>query len=192
METFLTVTHVIGSIVLVAIVLLQSGKGEGIGAGLGGASAAAQKMFGGGNTQTALGKATIGVAAVYMISSIALAYLSSNPDSAMDLNAGDANFGSQRGTVVEVGGNGQENSGSSDDSAKPAPGGEESSDDSAKPAPSGEESSDDSAKPAPSGEETSDSTESAETPPSESEGAAAGEATDESAAGSSDSDASNE
>jgi len=172
METFLTVTHVIGSIVLVAIVLLQSGKGEGIGAGLGGASAAAQKMFGGGNTQTALGKATIGVAAVYMISSMALAYLSSNPDSAMDLNAGDANFGSQRGTVVEVGGDGQENSGSSEDSVESAPSDDESSSDSIETAPSGDESSDDEA--AMGADE------------------AAGESSDEGSAGSADGDASND
>jgi preprotein translocase subunit SecG len=101
LTTVITIIHVIISFALLAIVLLQSGKGQGIGAGLGGANAAAQKMFGGGNTQSALGKSTVVVAAIFMSTSLSLAYLSSQPQSAMDLNEGDANFGRSTGEVVQ-------------------------------------------------------------------------------------------
>jgi len=108
LETILTIVHVIGSLVLITIILLQSGKGQGVAAGLGGASGAAKKMFGGGRTQSALGKATIAIGSLYLLTSISLAFLSSQPDSAMDLQQGDENFGARQGTVIEVGGDGEE------------------------------------------------------------------------------------
>ncbi len=121
MEAILTVIHVIASLVLVTIILLQSGKGQGVAAGLGGASGAAKKMFGGGNTQTALGKATIGVGALFLATSVSLAYLSSQPDSAVDLQKGDENFGARQGTVIEVGGDGEQGDDQSGDNAETAP-----------------------------------------------------------------------
>jgi preprotein translocase subunit SecG len=121
MEVILTVIHVIASLVLITIVLLQSGKGQGVAAGLGGASGAAKKMFGGGNTQTALGKATVGVGALFLATSVSLAYLSSQPDSAVDLQQGDQNFGARQGTVLEVGGDGEQGDEQTDDSAETAP-----------------------------------------------------------------------
>jgi preprotein translocase subunit SecG len=123
LSTVITIVHVIVSFVLLAIVLLQSGKGQGIGAGLGGANAAAQKMFGGGNTQSALGKTTVVVAAIFMGTSLSLAYLSSQPQSAMDLNEGDANFGRSSGEVVQPQGSPSGSQGSQgSDSAAPAEG----------------------------------------------------------------------
>lgn len=152
MEAILTVIHVIASLVLVTIILLQSGKGQGVAAGLGGASGAAKKMFGGGNTQTALGKATIGVGALFLATSVSLAYLSSQPDSAVDLQKGDENFGARQGTVIEVGGDGEQGGDQSGDNAETAP--SESESDGAN---SGDDSSTSSSESSPSSDDTSGS-----------------------------------
>ena len=69
----LTVVHVLMCIAIVAIVLLQAGKGADIGSAFGGAGS--QAVFGSMGTPTILGKVTTGVAIVFTITSFSLALL---------------------------------------------------------------------------------------------------------------------
>ncbi len=87
METFLIIVHIIGSFVLIAAILLQSGKGGGLAAGFGGASAGTE-VFGGAGAGGFLGKATVFLGGLFMATSLALAYLSSQPKSSMSLEGG--------------------------------------------------------------------------------------------------------
>ena len=70
----LTVMHVIMCIAIIAIVLLQAGKGADIGSAFGGSGS--QAVFGSMGTPTVLGKATGVVAVVFMITSFALSIMS--------------------------------------------------------------------------------------------------------------------
>lgn len=74
MITFVTILHVIMCIVLVAIVLLQTGKGASMGAAFGGAS---NTLFGGAGPASFLNKITTIAAVMFMITSFTLAILSS-------------------------------------------------------------------------------------------------------------------
>jgi preprotein translocase subunit SecG len=74
MSLILIVIHVIVSIALILIVLLQTGKGADMGAAFGGG--ASQTLFGSTGASTFLGKATTVAAVVFMITSLALAYMS--------------------------------------------------------------------------------------------------------------------
>ncbi len=75
MTTLLTVIHIVVCLFLVVIVLLQHGKGADMGATFGGAS---QTVFGTEGPLPLLNKITTGAAVLFMITSIALAYISSN------------------------------------------------------------------------------------------------------------------
>lgn len=104
MEIFLIVVHAITSVILVIVILLQSGKGGGMGSGFGGAAAAGQQIFGGRGAATFLGKATVGLAVIFMSTSLSLAYLSSAPRSALDLtSAPDISQSSQVDRIVDQG-----------------------------------------------------------------------------------------
>lgn len=73
MHSFILVCHVSIAVVMVIVVLLQSGKGGGLGAGFGGGGA--NTLFGssgGGNFFT---KLTMGLAAAFMVTSLALTAL---------------------------------------------------------------------------------------------------------------------
>jgi len=76
MTAFLLTVHVIVSVTLILIVLLQSGKGAEMGAAFGGA---AQTVFGGSGPAPLLGKITTFAAVIFMVTSLSLAYLSANP-----------------------------------------------------------------------------------------------------------------
>ena len=76
MYALLILVHVTVSIALVMIVLLQTGKGADMGAAFGGAT---QTLFGGAGPAPLLGKITTVAAVVFMVTSLALAYISSNP-----------------------------------------------------------------------------------------------------------------
>jgi len=76
MYTLLVIVHVIVCIALILIVLLQTGKGAEMGAAFGGAS---QTVFGGAGPAPFLTKITTGAAVIFMITSLALAYMSSKP-----------------------------------------------------------------------------------------------------------------
>lgn len=69
----LTVLHVLMCFAIIAIVLLQAGKGADIGSAFGGAGS--QAVFGSMGTPTVLGKITTGVAIVFAITSFTLAMM---------------------------------------------------------------------------------------------------------------------
>ena len=73
MVILLTIIHVLMCFAIIAIVLLQSGKGADIGSAFGGAGS--QAVFGSMGTPTLLGKVTTGVAIVFTITSFSLAML---------------------------------------------------------------------------------------------------------------------
>jgi preprotein translocase subunit SecG len=74
MATFLLVIHIIVSLCLVFIVLIQGGKGAEMGAVFGGGSS--QTVFGSRGAATFLNKMTTIVAVVFMLSSLLLAIVS--------------------------------------------------------------------------------------------------------------------
>ena len=76
MHVLLIFIHVVVCIALIMIVLLQTGKGADMGAAFGGGSS--QSLFGSTGASTFLSKATTVAAVVFMITSLALAYMSSN------------------------------------------------------------------------------------------------------------------
>lgn len=73
MIIFVTVIHVIVSIGLILVVLLQTGKGADMGAVFGGSSSTIFGSSGAGNFLTRL---TTGMAIVFMITSLTLGYFS--------------------------------------------------------------------------------------------------------------------
>ncbi|KAA0888010.1 preprotein translocase subunit SecG [Oryzomonas rubra] len=75
----LTLLHVLVSIFMIAVVLLQSGKGAEMGASFG--SGGSQSVFGAGGGTTFLSKMTTGAAVIFMLTSLTLAYISGQPSS---------------------------------------------------------------------------------------------------------------
>ena len=73
MDAVVTILHVLVCIFLVAVVLLQRGKGAQVGAVFGGGAGAT--MFGSRGAGNFLTKLTTGAAIVYMITSLSLSYL---------------------------------------------------------------------------------------------------------------------
>lgn len=76
MTHVLIIIHVVVSIALIMIVLLQTGKGADMGAAFGGGSS--QTLFGSSGASTFLSKLTTIAAIIFMLTSLALAYYSSN------------------------------------------------------------------------------------------------------------------
>ncbi len=74
MSVLVIVLHVVVSIALILIVLLQTGKGADIGAAFGGGGG--NTLFGGGGASSFLSKLTTIVAIVFMLTSLTLAYMS--------------------------------------------------------------------------------------------------------------------
>ncbi|MCP3874505.1 MAG: preprotein translocase subunit SecG [Desulfobacteraceae bacterium] len=66
--------HITFCILLILIVLLQSGKGADMGISMGGG--AGQTLFGAGGPATILTKLTTAVAIIFMVTSLTLAYIS--------------------------------------------------------------------------------------------------------------------
>jgi preprotein translocase subunit SecG len=77
--TVLTVIQVFAAIGVIALVLLQRGRGADAGAGFG--AGASATVFGARGASTGLSRATAVLAAVFMINSLALAYLGSRAPS---------------------------------------------------------------------------------------------------------------
>ena len=75
MSNVLIIIHVVVSLALIMIVLLQTGKGADMGAAFGGGSS--QTLFGSTGASTFLSKLTTIAAVVFMLTSLALAYHSS-------------------------------------------------------------------------------------------------------------------
>jgi len=80
---FVIALHVIVSVFLIFVILLQPGKGDAM-AALGGGSSTS--VFGGRGSVTFLAKVTEVCAAIFMITSLTLAYRSSHSDSVMRAN----------------------------------------------------------------------------------------------------------
>jgi preprotein translocase subunit SecG len=78
MDTLLIILHVLVCLFLVGVVLLQHGKGADIGASFGGSS---QSLFGTEGPLPLLNKITTAVAIIFMLTSLALAYISSQSGS---------------------------------------------------------------------------------------------------------------
>ncbi|MCP3940860.1 MAG: preprotein translocase subunit SecG [Desulfobacteraceae bacterium] len=74
MTTIIVGLHISVCILLILIVLLQSGKGAEMGASLGGGGS--QAFFGAAGPAGILTKITTGVAIIFMVTSLSLAYLS--------------------------------------------------------------------------------------------------------------------
>src|SRR3990170_8252241 len=74
MFTLVVVIHLLASVVLVGTVLLQVGKGASIGSTFG--SSSSQTIFGSAGPATLLAKVTYACAAVFMLTSITLTYMS--------------------------------------------------------------------------------------------------------------------
>ena len=75
----LVIVHVVVSLALILVVLLQVGKGQSIGAAFGGAGSS-QTFFGSRGPATFLSRLTTISAALFMLTSLGLAYLSSRSD----------------------------------------------------------------------------------------------------------------
>jgi len=74
MFTLIVIIHVIVSLIIIGLVLLQAGKGADIGSAFGGSGS--QAVFGSMGTPTVLGKITTVVAVTFMVTSFSLAVLS--------------------------------------------------------------------------------------------------------------------
>jgi preprotein translocase subunit SecG len=79
MTYLLIFLHVLVSIALIAIVLLQSGKGAEMGASFG--ASGSQSVFGPSGGTTFLAKLTTGAAIIFMLTSLTLAYISGHTGS---------------------------------------------------------------------------------------------------------------
>ena len=79
MTIVLTILHVLVSLFLIAVVLLQSVKGAEMGASFG--SSGSQSVFGAGGGTSFLSKLTTSAAVIFMLTSLTLAYLSGQPSS---------------------------------------------------------------------------------------------------------------
>jgi preprotein translocase subunit SecG len=78
MSVLIIIIHLIVCFALIAIVLLQTGKGADMGAVFGGAGN--QTLFGNTGATSFLGKATTVAAVVFMLTSLSLAYISKSGD----------------------------------------------------------------------------------------------------------------
>ena len=78
MTILLIIIHVFVSLFLIAVVLLQSGKGAEIGAAFGGSS---QTLFGSRGAASFLSKMTTGAAIAFMVTSLLLAVVTSKGSS---------------------------------------------------------------------------------------------------------------
>src|SRR5579871_6413140 len=73
LQTLLLAVHVLLSMMIIGLVLLQRGKGADAGAGFG--AGASGTVFGARGARTALSRATAIFAALFMLNSLALAYM---------------------------------------------------------------------------------------------------------------------
>jgi preprotein translocase subunit SecG len=86
MHTMLIILHIVVSIAMILIILLQTGKGSDIGAVFGGGSS--QTLFGSTGPTSFLSKLTAGAAILFMITSLFLAYFSGSGPSRSIMKGG--------------------------------------------------------------------------------------------------------
>jgi preprotein translocase subunit SecG len=85
LETPLTVLHILVCFFLVLVVLIQPGKSGGLGAAFGGAGAT--QVFGGRGAGNFLSRTTWICAALFFVTSMTLAYISSSTDDSLSRRA---------------------------------------------------------------------------------------------------------
>ena len=83
MFAFIIAVHVVVSIFLIFVILLQPGKADGGMAAFSGGGSSSQTVFGGRGSVTFLSKVTTGCAIVFMLTSLTLAWRSSHSDSVL-------------------------------------------------------------------------------------------------------------
>ena len=88
MYALTVVLHLIVCFLMIAAILLQAGKGAEIGASFGGSS---QTVFGSRGPGTFLSKVTVAAAIIFMLTSLGLAILSKQQNSASSVIDADAN-----------------------------------------------------------------------------------------------------
>jgi len=79
MTVFLISLHIVVSIALIIIVLLQMGKGAEVGASFG--AGASQTILGASGGANFMSKVTAGAAVIFMLTSLSLAYFYGSPES---------------------------------------------------------------------------------------------------------------
>jgi preprotein translocase subunit SecG len=72
----IAIIHILASIAMILVVLLQTGRGSDIGAAFG--SGASQTLFGSSGTSAFMTKMTTGVVVIFMVTSLILAYVYSH------------------------------------------------------------------------------------------------------------------
>jgi preprotein translocase subunit SecG len=86
LNTILTIIHFFSAVGIIALVLVQRGKGADAGAGFG--AGASGTVFGARGARTALSRATAVLAAIFMVTSLSLAYVgtrkTTEPTSVLD------------------------------------------------------------------------------------------------------------
>jgi preprotein translocase subunit SecG len=92
LHTLLMIVHILSATCIVALVLVQRGKGADAGAGFG--AGASGTVFGARGATTALSRATAILATVFMITSLTLAYMGTRnvaaPQSALEQLSGES------------------------------------------------------------------------------------------------------
>ena len=83
MFAFIISVHVVVSVFLIFVILLQPGKGAGMAAFSGGGGGASTTAFGGRGSVTFLSKVTTVCAIIFMLTSLTLAWRSSHSDSVL-------------------------------------------------------------------------------------------------------------
>jgi preprotein translocase subunit SecG len=96
--TVLTVLQVFAAIGVIALVLLQRGRGADAGAGFG--AGASATVFGARGATTGLSRATAVLAAVFMLNSLALAYLGARAPAARNQGLLEVGGSTSQGAAV--------------------------------------------------------------------------------------------
>ena len=94
METLVWVVHIIVSVAVIGLVLLQHGKGADMGAAFG--SGSSGSLFGATGSANFLSRSTAVLATLFFLTSLGLAYFGlqqHKPDSVLDLTAAPAKSG---------------------------------------------------------------------------------------------------
>lgn len=86
MHTLIVILHIVVSVALILVILLQTGKGSDIGAVFGGGSS--QTLFGSTGPTSFLSKMTAAAAIVFMLTSLFLAYFSGKGTSGSIMKSG--------------------------------------------------------------------------------------------------------
>ena len=93
MHTAIIVLHVLCTLFLILVILLQSGKGAAMGSGLGAGSS--QTMFGSSGAGNFLTKMTTAIATLFMITSLTLGIMSTQEKSQSIFSSFTLNFFNQ-------------------------------------------------------------------------------------------------